>query len=172
MRLLERLRSRQLPETPTEAPVATVRALLERLNVAAQVRLGRALLIQRIDTGDCGGCELEVNAVADVLRQLERFGLRFVSAPRHADVLLVTGPVTSNLREALEQTWLATPEPRWVVAVGDCALDGGVFKDSPAVEGGVSTVVPVDMVLRGCPPTPDAVLSALLTLLEANGRPN
>ena len=107
-----------------------------------------------------------------MLRQLERFGLRFVSAPRNADVLLVTGPVTSNLREALERTWLATPEPRWVVAVGDCALDGGVFKDSPAVEGGVSAVVPVDLVLRGCPPTPEAVLNALLTLLEANARPN
>ncbi len=170
MQLLQRLRGRQRPEPAPEAPAGTVRALVERLHVAAQVRLGRSLLIERFDAGDCGGCSLETEALNDLLHQLERFGLRFVSQPRHADVLLVTGPVTTNLREALERTWLATPEPRWVVAIGDCALDGGVFKDSPAVEGGVASVVPVDLTLRGCPPTPDAILSGLLALLEATRR--
>ncbi len=170
MRLLERLRGRHLPEPPPDAPAGIVRELLDRLNVACQVRLGRSLLIERLDAGDCGGCGLETEALNDVLRQLERFGLRFVSQPRHADILLVTGPVTTNLREAVERTWLATPEPRWVVAVGDCAIDGGVFGDSPAVAGGVGAVVPVDLALPGCPPTPEAILSGLLALLEVNAQ--
>ena len=168
MQLLQRLR-RGKPSSP---PVSTdsVAALVARLNVASQVRLGRALLIERMDAGDCGACGLEVEALNDLLRQLEHLGLRFVQQPRNADVLLVTGPVTANLQEALERTWLALPEPRWVVAVGDCAVDGGVFKESPAVQGGASTVVPVDLTVRGCPPTPEAVLTGLMTLLEANAK--
>ena len=97
---------------------------------------------------------------------LERFGLRFVASPRHADVLLVTGPVTANMREALERTYRATPDPKWVVAVGDCARNGGVFADSPACVGGVSAVLAVDLHIPGCPPSPTALLRGLLALLE------
>ena len=103
---------------------------------------------------------------------LERFGLRFVAWPRHADVLLVTGPVTRNMREALERTYRATPDPKWVVAVGDCALDGGCFAGSSAIVGGVGDVVPVDLHVGGCPPSPAALLGGLLALLErANAEP-
>ena len=98
---------------------------------------------------------------------LERFGLRFVASPRHADVLLVTGPVSKNMRAALERTYAATPDPKWVVAVGNCAADGGIFAGSYAVEGGVSKVVPVDLHIRGCPPTPEALLKGLLALISA-----
>ena len=98
---------------------------------------------------------------------LERFGLRFVASPRHADVLVVTGPVTRNMRQALERTWRATPDPKWVVAVGDCAAGAGVFAGSPACVGAVSAVVPVDLVIRGCPPTPTQLLQGLLSLFSA-----
>ena len=100
----------------------------------------------------------------------ERFGLRFVTSPRHADVLLVTGPLTRNLVAALEQAWTAMPEPKFVVAVGDCAVDGGVFKGSYAVAGGVGTTLPVDLLISGCPPTPERILAGLRALLEANAR--
>ena len=106
----------------------------------------------------------------NVLYDLERFGLRFVASPRHADVLLVTGPVTVNMREALERTWRATPDPKWVVAVGNCGRDGGVFAGSAACVGGVSAVVPVDVHIPGCPPTPTALLRGLLALLETVAR--
>jgi Ni,Fe-hydrogenase III small subunit len=103
-----------------------------------------------------------------VVYDLERFGLRFVASPRHADVLLVTGPVTRNMHEALERVWTAMPDPKYVVAIGDCAIDGGVFKGSPAITGGVDGVVPVDLVIRGCPPSPAALLDGLVALIEAN----
>ena len=105
-----------------------------------------------------------------VLYDLERFGLRFVDSPRQADVLLVTGPLTRNLKAALEQAWDATPEPKWVVAVGDCAVDGGVFKGSYAVLGGAGGSVPVDLTIGGCPPSPARILAGLRALLEANAR--
>ena len=101
------------------------------------------------------------------LYDLERFGLRFVASPRHADVLLVTGPVTANMREALERTYRATPDPKWVVAVGDCARNGGVFAGSAACVGGVSAVLAVDLHIPGCPPSPTALLQGLLALLES-----
>ena len=111
-------------------------------------------------------CELEIHALNNAFYDLERFGLRFVASPRHADVLLVTGPVTKNMREALERTYAATPDPKWVVAVGNCAVDGGIFAGSYAVTGGVDNVVPVDLHIRGCPPTPTDLLKGLLALLE------
>jgi Ni,Fe-hydrogenase III small subunit len=134
---------------------------------AARRRLGRSLSIREVDAGSCNGCELEIHALNNAFYDLERFGLHFVASPRHADVLLVTGPVTRNMREALERTYHATPDPKWVVAVGDCAVDGGVFSSSYAVVGGVSAVVPVDLHIRGCPPNPTQLLKGLLTLLEA-----
>jgi Ni,Fe-hydrogenase III small subunit len=152
------------------APAPDAAALAEQLNRAAQARLGRSLSIREVDAGSCNGCELEIHALNNVLYDLERFGLRFVASPRHADVLLVTGPVTVNMREALERTYQATPGPKWVVAVGDCARNGGVFAGSPAVVGGVSKVLAVDLHIPGCPPSPEALLRGLLALVESVAR--
>src|SRR5438128_6486619 len=136
------------------------------LDATARRKLGRSLSIRAVDAGSCNGCELEIHALNNAFHDLERYGLHFVASPRHADVLLVTGPVTKNMQEALERTWRATPDPKWVVAVGDCAVDGGIFSGSYAVIGGVSGVVPVDLHIRGCPPQPTQLLKGLLTLLE------
>src|ERR1700730_800188 len=146
-----------------EEMLAELAASVER---AAHRRLGRSLSIREVDAGSCNGCELEIHALNNAFYDLERFGLRFVASPRHADVLLVTGPVTRNMREALQRTYDATPDPKWVVAVGDCAADGGIFAASYAVAGGVNAVVPVDLHIRGCPPTPPQLLQALLALLQ------
>ncbi len=160
------------------APAADDTALAElaaRVKEAARLRLGRTLSIREVDAGSCNGCELEIHALNNIVYDLERFGLRFVASPRHADVLLVTGPVTTNMREALERTYQATPGPKWVVAVGDCARDGGVFSGSYACVGGVSAVLPVDLHIRGCPPSPITLLQGLLALLETvqtNGKVN
>ena len=145
---------------------AALAELAARVDRASRKRLGRALAIREVDAGSCNGCELEIHALNNVVYDLERFGLRFVASPRHADVLLVTGPVTGNMREALERTYAATPDPKWVVAVGDCARNGGVFAGSPACVGGVSAVVPVDLHIPGCPPSPTVLLKGLLALLE------
>jgi Ni,Fe-hydrogenase III small subunit len=142
-------------------------ALASKLDQAAQRRLGRSLSIREVDAGSCNGCELEIHALNNAFYDLERFGLRFVASPRHADVLMVTGPVTRNMRQALERTWRATPDPKWVVAVGDCADGIGVFAGSPACIGAVAEVVPVDLVIRGCPPTPIRLLQGLLSLFSA-----
>lgn len=148
---------------PADGALAELAAAVER---KARRRLGRSLSIREVDAGSCNGCELEIHALNNAFYDLERFGLRFVASPRHADVLLVTGPVTKNMREALERTYNATPGPKWVVAVGDCALNGGIFAGSYAVEGGVSTVLPVDLHIPGCPPSPLDLLKGLLALLE------
>jgi Ni,Fe-hydrogenase III small subunit len=151
------------------APAVDEGALAElagRLEQAARERLGRTLSIREVDAGSCNACELEIHALNNVVYDLERFGLRFVASPRHADVLLVTGPVTRNMRMALERTYAATPDPKWVIAVGDCARNGGVFAASPACVGGVSAVVPVDLHIPGCPPSPVALLRGLLALVE------
>ena len=140
--------------------------MAQGLERAARRRLGRSLSIRQVDAGSCNGCELEIHALNNAFYDLERFGLRFVASPRHADVLMVTGPVTKNMREALERTYNATPSPKWVVAVGDCARDGGMFAGSYACVGGVSEVVPVDLHIRGCPPNPTALLQGLIALLE------
>jgi Ni,Fe-hydrogenase III small subunit len=150
---------------------ATTESLAARLDAASQVRLGRSLAIRHVNTGTCNGCELELRALRGVFYDLERHGLRFVENPRHADVLLVTGPLTRNLREALEAAFDAAPEPKWVVAVGDCAVDGGVFKGSYAVLGGTGASLPVDLTISGCPPSPARMLAGLRALLEANAQP-
>ena len=164
--LFESLLKRPLTEAspgPDDAALAELAGSVER---AARRRLGRSLSIREVDAGSCNGCELEIHALNNAFYDLERFGLRFVASPRHADVLMVTGPVTKNMREALQRTYNATPDPKWVVAVGDCALDGGIFAGSYAVAGGVSSVVPVDLHIRGCPPRPVELLKGLLALLE------
>jgi Ni,Fe-hydrogenase III small subunit len=152
---------------PDEAALAELAQSLDR---AARARLGRSLSIRHVDAGSCNACELELHALANAFYDLERFGLRFVASPRHADVLTVTGPVTQNMREALLRTYDATPDPKWVVALGTCAADGGLFAASPAVVGGVSDVIPVDLHIRGCPPSPHDILKGLLALLEAASR--
>lgn len=154
----------------TEPPPATsddaLKELAATVNRAALHRLGRSLSIREVDAGSCNGCELEIHALNNAIYDLERFGLRFVASPRHADVLLVTGPVTKNMRVALERAYRATPDPKWVVAVGDCAVSGGLFSGSYAVEGGVKGIVPVDLNIPGCPPTPEQLLKGLLALLS------
>jgi len=164
--LFESLIRRPLTETapsPDEQALAELAASLGR---AARRHLGRSLSIREVDAGSCNGCELEIHALNNAYYDIERFGLRFVASPRHADVLLVTGPVTKNMREALERTFNATPDPKWVVAAGDCAVDGGCFAGSYAVAGGVATVLPVDLHIPGCPPPPIEILKGLLTLLQ------
>ncbi|HET9585657.1 MAG TPA: NADH-quinone oxidoreductase subunit NuoB [Bradyrhizobium sp.] len=166
--LFEGLVRRPLTEAPPVADDAALAALAANVDRAARRRLGRSLSIREVDAGSCNGCELEIHALNNAIYDLERFGLRFVASPRHADVLLITGPVTRNMREALARTYKATPDPKWVVAVGDCALDGGLFSGSYAVVGGVSAVVPVDLHIPGCPPRPMQLLKGLLSLLEAS----
>ncbi|HEX2942776.1 MAG TPA: NADH-quinone oxidoreductase subunit NuoB [Rhodopila sp.] len=151
---------------PPPPPDPDLAALAATLDQAARQRLGHSLSIRLVDAGSCNGCELEIHALNNAFNDLERYGLKFVASPRHADVLLVTGPVTKNMREALERTYRAIPNPKWVIAVGDCGADGGIFAGSYAVVGGVSTTVPVDLVIRGCPPTPKQLLQGLLALLE------
>ena len=148
---------------PDNAALAELAAAVEN---SARRRLGRSLALRQVDAGSCNGCELEIHALSNAFYDLERLGIRFVASPRHADVLLVTGPVTKNMREALERTYRATPDPKWVVAVGNCALDGGIFAGSYAVVGGVSNVLPVDLHIRGCPPSPNELLKGLIALLE------
>ena len=166
--LFEGLVRRPLTEAPAVADDAALAALAANVDRAARRRLGRSLSIREVDAGSCNGCELEIHALNNAVYDLERFGLRFVASPRHADVLLVTGPVTRNMREALARTYHATPDPKWVVAVGDCAVDGGVFKGSYAVLGGTGLAVPIDLTVSGCPPPPARILAGLRTLLEAN----
>lgn len=158
----------QLPLT-VPAPAPSDQALAElasHVDRAARRRLGRSLAIRQVDAGSCNGCELEIHALNNAFYDLERFGFHFVASPRHADVLLVTGPVTTQMREGLERTYHATPDPKWVVAVGDCGRDGGVFANSYACVGGVSAVIPVDLHIPGCPPDPMRLLEALLALLQ------
>jgi Ni,Fe-hydrogenase III small subunit len=148
---------------PAEAALDEVgRALAAR----ARRLFGRSLTIREVDAGSCNGCELEIHALNNSIYDVERFGVRFVASPRHADVLLVTGPVTRNMKVALERTYRATPDPKWVVAAGDCAAGCGVFAESYAVVGAVEKVIPVDLTIRGCPPHPLDLLRGLLALVE------
>jgi len=168
---ISRLFARHLLKGPhtVPAPAPSAEGLAELANelaAEARGRLGRSLAIREVDAGSCNACELELHAVNNPVYDLERFGIKFVASPRHADVLLVTGPVTHNMAEALRRTWEATPAPKWVVALGDCAADGGCFAGSYAVAGGVSAVLPVDLHIKGCPPPPRDILAGLLALLR------
>src|SRR5260370_34130461 len=164
--LLQGLVRSPLTEPRPDPNDAELGKLAAGLDAAARRRLGRSLSIREVDAGSCNGCELEIHDLQNAFYDLERFGLRFVASPRHADVLMVTGPVTKNMREALERTYHATPSPKWVVAVGDCAFDGGVFSSSYAVTGALSQVMPVALQIRGCPPRPQDLLQGLLALME------
>jgi Ni,Fe-hydrogenase III small subunit len=132
---------------------------------------GRSITIREVDAGSCNGCELEIHALNNAVYDCERFGLRFAASPRHCDVLMVTGPVTHNMKVALERTYAAMPEPKWVIAVGDCGCGCGVFEGSYAVVGAVDKVIPVDLHVSGCPPRPIELLRGLAALIDkATGR--
>jgi Ni,Fe-hydrogenase III small subunit len=157
------------PLTEPAPPVSneSLEELARTVDATARKLLGRSLSIRQVDAGSCNGCELEIHALNNAFYDIERFGFHFVASPRHADVLLVTGPVTKNMRSALLRTFQATPDPKWVVAVGDCAFNGGLFAGSYAVEdGGVSAIVPVALHIKGCPPSPRDLLSGLLALMK------
>src|SRR3954464_12137397 len=164
--LFQGLARAPLTEPRPAVDKAEVEKLAEVVNAAARRRLGRSLSIREVDAGSCNGCELEIHALNNAFYDLERFGFRFVASPRHADVLLVTGPVTRHMEEALKRTYAATPDPKWVVAVGDCARYGGLFAGSDACKGGVGAVLPVDLHIAGCPPSPITLLKGLLALME------
>ena len=164
--LFESLFRRTFTEQAPSSDEAAVDELAIAVGRTARRRLGRSLSIREVDAGSCNGCELEIHALNNAYYDVERFGLRFVASPRHADVLMVTGPVTKNMRDGLERTYQAVPNPKWVVAVGDCARDGGCFANSYAVFGGVSKVIPVDLHIPGCPPPPVRILQGLLSLLD------
>lgn len=167
--LFESLTTGALTEPAPPPDQASLSELANSVNRVARARLGRSLSIRHVDAGSCNGCELELHALSNAFYDLERLGLRFVASPRHADVLTVTGPVTRNMREALLRTYDAMPDPKWVVAIGGCARDGGLFAGSYAVVGGVSDVIPVDLHVNGCPPSPYSLLSGLLALLHHQG---
>ena len=148
---------------PDAAAEAAEGARIQREVLAV---LGRALAIRQVDAGSCNGCELEIHAVNNPYYNLEGLGIRFVASPRHADMLLVTGPVSANMELALQRTWQAVPEPKLVVAIGDCACDGGVFGESYASRGRVSNVIPVDLTIPGCPPPPLEILRGILAAVR------
>jgi Ni,Fe-hydrogenase III small subunit len=157
---------RPLTEVAPLVSDVEVQELAAAVGNASRRRLGRSLSIREVDAGSCNGCELEIHALSNAYYDVERFGIRFVASPRHADVLMVTGPVTKNMADALKATYDAVPGPKWVVALGDCARDGGCFAGSYAVTGGVSAVIPVDLHISGCPPAPTVILQGLLALLD------
>lgn len=164
--LFESLTTGALTEPAPPPDQAALAELARSLDRAARARLGRSLSIRHVDAGSCNGCELELHALSNAFYDLERLGLRFVASPRHADVLTVTGPVTRNMREALLRTYDAMPDPKWVVAIGSCARDGGLFAGSYAVIGGVGDLIPVDLHINGCPPSPASLLKGLLALIS------
>jgi Ni,Fe-hydrogenase III small subunit len=164
--LFESLIRRPLTEPPPTGGDAEIARMAAKLDASARRRLGRSLSIRLVDAGSCNACELEINALNNAYYDLERFGLRFVASPRHADVLLVTGPVTKNMHVALLRTYTAMPGPKWVVAAGDCAAGNGIFADSYACLGSVAAALPVDLRISGCPPSPSRLLEGLLALLE------
>lgn len=165
-RLIKNLFNAPVTEPQTPGGPELLEAAGEMLHGTITRRLGRSLAIREVDAGSCNGCELEIHALNNAFYDVERFGVRFVASPRHADLLLVTGPVTHNMREALERTYAATPAPKWVVAIGDCGAGCGVFDGSYACVGAVSKVIPVDLAIRGCPPTPLDLLRGLTWLLS------
>jgi Ni,Fe-hydrogenase III small subunit len=148
------------------APDEALRAGSARLNEEVLQLLGRALAIRHVDAGSCNGCELEIHGVNNPYYNIEGLGIKFVASPRHADMLLVTGPVSKNMEEALRRTYVATPEPKLVVAIGDCGCTGGVFGEGYASCGRVANVIPVDVAVPGCPPSPREIIQGILTAVS------
>jgi Ni,Fe-hydrogenase III small subunit len=148
------------------APDEALRAAAQRLQAAVLERFSGALTIRHVDAGSCNGCELEINALNNPYYNLEGLGIKFVASPRHADLLLVTGPVSRHMETALKRTYEATPEPKLVVATGDCGCTGGIFGESYASCGRVANVIPVDVAVPGCPPTPYAIIQGIRTAIS------
>ena len=151
--------------TEPPPPAADELRLREHLQEQIRATLGRALCVRQVDAGSCNGCELEIHALNNAFYNIEGLGIRFVASPRHADLLLVTGPVSRNMELALKRTYDATPDPKLVVAVGDCGSTGGIFGCSYASAGAVANVVPVDVAVPGCPPSPTRILAGILAAI-------
>ena len=149
-------------------PTPNLEAVSDRLKAEVLRHFQGALAIRQVDAGSCNGCELEIHATGNPYYNLEGLGIHFVASPRHADLLLVTGPVSKHMEEALRRTWNATPDPKLVVAIGDCGCTGGIFGESYASRGRVSNVIPVDVTVPGCPPTPTAIMQGILTAISAD----
>jgi len=165
--LLKQVAKTGIVSEPAPAADEALRVLGQRLQDVVLKHFGRSLAIRHVDAGSCNGCELEIHACNGPHYNLERLGIRFVASPRHADLLLVTGPVSRHMQTALRRTYDATPEPKLVVAIGDCGRDGGIFGQSYASCGGVANVIPVDVAVPGCPPPPAAIIQGILTALSA-----
>lgn len=169
-RILVRIAKGGIATETAPAPDPGLRVAAQRLDHAILQRLGRALAIRHVDAGSCNACELEIHAANNPYYNLEGLGIKFVASPRHADLLLVTGPVSRNMEEALRRSYDAMPEPKLVVAVGDCGCSGGVFGESYASRGRVANVLPVDVAVPGCPPAPQAIMQAILTAVTSDRR--
>jgi len=165
-KILRQIARPGLASEPAPADSADLRPAAQEIGEQILAILGRALAIRQVDAGSCNGCELEIHALANPYYNLEGLGLKFVASPRHADLLLVTGPVSRHMETALLRTYDATPAPKLVVAVGDCGCDGGIFGESYACRGRVSNVIPVDVAVPGCPPPPLEILRAILTAVQ------
>ncbi len=162
MRLFAKIRRTGIVTEPLSGDGADAITVAREIDQRARALFGRALAIRQVDAGSCNGCELEIIGLFGPVYDMERFGLHFVASPRHADMLLVTGPVTRNMAVPLRMTYDATPDPKLVVAVGDCARTCGVFADSYAVAGPVDSIIPVDAYIDGCPPEPTQILQGIL----------
>jgi Ni,Fe-hydrogenase III small subunit len=167
LRILKQIAITGIKTEPAPAVDEALRATSERLRADILEYFGGALTIRHVDAGSCNGCELEINSLNNPYYNLEGLGIKFVASPRHADMLLVTGPVSKHMEMALRRTYDATPEPKLVVALGDCGCTGGIFGESYASRGRVSNVIPVDVAVPGCPPTPFAIMQGILTAIAA-----
>jgi len=168
LRILKQIAVTGLKTEPAPVADESLRVTSERLRAEVLRYFGGALSIRHVDAGSCNGCELEINALNNPYYNLEGLGIKFVASPRHADLLLVTGPVSKNMETALKRTYDATPDPKLVVALGDCGCTGGIFGESYASRGRVSNVIPVDIAVPGCPPTPFAIMQGILTAIAAD----
>ena len=167
LRILHKIARTGIVSEAAPGPDEELRARAPQIQDEILRLLGRALAIRQVDAGSCNGCELEIHALNNPYYNLEGLGIRFVASPRHADMLLVTGPVAKNMEHALRIAYEATPDPKLVVAVGDCGCTGGIFGESYASCGKVANVIPVDVAIPGCPPTPIAILQGILTAVAA-----
>jgi Ni,Fe-hydrogenase III small subunit len=163
--LLRQILRTGIVSEPPPAADESLRASTDRISDELKKQLGRALVIRHVDAGSCNGCELEIHALNNPYYNLEALGIKFAASPRHADLLLVTGPVAANMAVALKRAYDATPEPKLVVAVGDCGCTGGIFGESYACRGRVSNVIPVDVSIPGCPPTPLQLMQGILAAI-------
>jgi Ni,Fe-hydrogenase III small subunit len=166
LKTLRQIASIGIVSEPAPLPDESLR-IRDSLQERIRTMLGRALCIRHVDAGSCNGCELEIHAVNNPLYNLEGLGIRFVASPRHADLLLVTGPVSKHMELAVQRTYAATPDPKLVVAVGDCGCTGGIFGESYASCGRISNVIPVDVAIPGCPPSPTRILEGILAALSS-----